>query len=326
MAAFSLSNRQPRQLVGVELIVPVVAGLLALIFPNQLNFLMLMATMAIFVLSLDLVVGYAGIATLGHAAFFGTGAYAAGIYAIHVSSEPLSGLAVGAAAAGVVALLSGLIVLRAHGLTLLMMTVAVAQVLLEIANKARWLTGGDDGLYGITMSPILGIFAFDFYSRTGFIYSVVVLTLVLFFLRRLTASPFGQSTVGIREDRDRMAALGNSVYPHLLKVNVISGMIAGIAGAITAQTVQVVGLNTLSFTLSAEALVMLVLGGTGRLWGALVGTLVFMMIHHSAAEFDPFRWMFVIGGMLIVVVLFLPGGIVNAIAALAHRLKRRKIA
>lgn len=307
---------------GSELLVPLSAITLAFIFPNQLNFLMLIAIMAIFVLSLDLVVGYAGIATLGQAAFFGVGAYSAGIYAIHFSGEPLSGLLVGAVAAGLVAFVSGLLVLRAHGLTLLMMTVAVAQILFEIANKARGLTGGDDGLYGISMAPILGIFEFDFHSRTGFGYSVVVLTLVFVLLRVLVASPFGQAAVGIREDSQRMAALGSKVYPHLLKVYTISGVIAGIAGALTAQTVQVIGLHSLSFTLSAEALVMLVLGGTGRLWGALVGVFLFMMIHHSAAEFDPFRWMFVIGAMLVVVVLFLPGGIVNALADLWARVHK----
>jgi branched-chain amino acid transport system permease protein len=306
--------------VGAVLLVPAAAAVLALIFPNQLNFLMLVATTAIFVLSLDLLVGYAGVATLGHAAFFGVGAYSAALYSLHVSPEPLSGLAAGALAAAAVALVSGLLVLRAHGLTLLMMTVAVAQILLEIANKARWLTGGDDGLYGISPSPILGLFAFDFFSRTGFVYAVTVLTLVFAFLRFLTASPFGRTLVGIREDRDRMAALGTRSYPHLVRTYAISGAIAGTAGAVSAQTVQVVGLNTLSFSLSAEVLVMLVLGGTGRLWGALVGTLLFMMIHHSAAELDPFRWMFIIGGMLIAVVLFLPGGVVNAAARLAGRM------
>ncbi|MBL0933229.1 MAG: branched-chain amino acid ABC transporter permease [Rhizobiaceae bacterium] len=307
---------------GPELLIPIAAAALAFIFPNQLNFLMLIAITSIFVLSLDLVVGYCGVATLGHAAFFGTGAYAAGIYAINVTAEPLSGLIIGSASAALVAFLSGLVVLRAHGLTLLMMTVAVAQVLYEIANKARSVTGGDDGLYGITMSPILGVFEFDFYSRTGFAYSVIVLTLVMTGLRVLVTSPFGRSAVGIREDRERMSAMGMSVFPHLLKVYVISGSIAGLAGALMAQTVQVVGLNSLSFTMSAEALIMLVLGGLGRLWGALIGTLVFMMIHHTAAELDPFRWMFLIGAMLVGVVLFLPGGIFNALANLAERLRR----
>jgi len=317
------SLRGYRGLTGAELVIPLAAAALALIFPSQLNFLMLVATTAIFVLSLDLVVGYAGIVTLGHAAFFGAGAYGAGLYAIHVTAEPISGLLVGAAAGAAIALASGLLILRAHGLTLLMMTVAVAQILLEVANKSRWLTGGDDGLYGIMPAPILGLFAFDFHGRTGFAYSVVILTLVFVFLRVLTASPFGRTTVGIREDRERMAALGTRAYPHLVRTYAISGAVAGLAGAVSAQTVQVVGLNTLSFTMSAECLVMLVLGGTGRLWGALVGTLMFMMIHHSAAELDPFRWMFVIGFMLVAVVLFLPGGVVNALARLAGRRAER---
>jgi len=317
------SSLRRNGITGAEFIIPCIAIVLGALLPNQLNFLMLVATMAIFVLSLDLIVGYTGLATLGHAAFFGVGAYSAGLWSISVTSEPISGLVVGALAAGILAAISGLMILRAHGLTLLMMTVAFAQIIFEIANKARSITGGDDGLYGIMMSPIFGIFEFDFYGRTGYAYSVVVLTLVFVGLRVLTTSPFGLSLVGIREDRSRMSAMGTNVFKHLLASYTISGAIAGVAGAVTAQTVQVIGLNSLSFSLSAEALVMLVLGGTGKLWGALVGTAIFMMVHHSVAAADPFRWMLVIGGMLVAVVLFLPGGLVNAWRPLADRVRAR---
>lgn len=308
---------------AADLVVPLIGFLLMLIFPNQLNFLTLIATTAIFILSLDLVVGYAGIATLGHAALFGVGAYSAGLYAIHISSEPLSGLFVGVAAGAFLAFFSALIIMRAHGLTLLMMTVAIAQIVQEVANKARFITGGDDGLSGISVDPILGLFAFDFLGQTGFMYVLIVLTIVFALLRRFIRSPFGLTTMGIRDDAGRVSSLGGSVFWHLVKVYVIAGAVAGLAGGLSAQTVRVVSLSSLGFNLSAEALVMLVLGGTGRLWGALAGTLLFMMIHHYAAEIDPFRWMFVIGAMLITVVLLVPGGLANGVARLAVLLKRR---
>jgi branched-chain amino acid transport system permease protein len=313
-----------RPWLPVELIVPLVALALALILPGQLGFLTQIATMAVVVLGLDLVLGYAGVVTLGHAAFFGVGAYAAGLLAIHVVRDPLIGLVAGGLAGGSVAFLSGLIVLRGRGLSLIMMTVAVAQIMLEVANKARFLTGGDDGLSGIEPGKILGLFEFDFTGRTAFVYSVAVLTIVLFILRRVVQSPFGLTCIGIREDRLRMAAMGCNVVNHLRVVYALGGSIAGVGGALSAQTVQVVGLHSLSFSVSAEALVILILGGTGRLWGALVGTLAFMTIHHVAAELDPFRWMFAIGAILIALVLVAPGGIVNTLQSAWLRLARSR--
>lgn len=308
------------------LIIPAIAAVLAYLFPSQLGLLTQIATTSLAILALDVVVGYAGIVTLGHAAFFGLGAYAAGIYAMKVVSEPLSGLLVGGAIGCVVALLTGMIVLRARGLSLIMMTIAVAQIVLEIANKMRWLTGGDDGLSGIEMSPLLGIFEFDFTGRTALVYSVAVLTISMFILRIIMRSAFGLTCVGIREDRLRMSAMGCDIKQHLLVAYGLGGLFAGIAGALSAQTVQVVGLHSLSFTTSAEALVMLILGGTGRLWGALIGTLLFMTIHHVAAELDPFRWMLTIGVILIVVVLVAPGGVVNSAIALRRRFARKETA
>lgn len=296
------------------------AGLLLFYaMPEDLGFATRILIGALFALSLDLVLGYAGIVTLGHAAMFGVGAYAAGIFAVRVSGEPLLGLAVGAAAGAVVAAASGLLVLRSHGLTSVMITLAIAQLLAEVASKWRSLTGGDDGLSGITTSPLFGRFEFDFLGQTGFFYALVVLVLAFAFLRRLVRSPFGLTCVGIREDRERMASLGCRVSRHLTIVYAIGGALAGVAGALSAQITQVVGLTSLGFAHSAEVLVMLVLGGTGRLWGALAGTLVFMVVHHFAAAVDPFRWMFVIGGLLLVVVLFMRGGITGALAALAAR-------
>jgi branched-chain amino acid transport system permease protein len=297
------------------------AGLAAMaLMPDEMGFLTRAVTSMLFVLSLDLVLGYCGVVTLGHAALFGVGAYAAGIYAIHLSPEPLTGLLVGGVAGGIVAAATGLFLLRTHGLTCLMMTIAVAQILLEILNKWRSVTGGDDGLSGVVVRPVLGVFEFDFLGRTGFLYSLAVLVVAFAVMRRLVGSPFGLTCIGIREDRQRMTALGCHVYGHTLVMYVLGGVFAGIAGALMAQTTQVVGLSSLGFAWSAEALVMLVLGGMGRLWGAVIGTVLFMVVHHFASAIDPFKWMFVIGGLLIAVVLLFPSGLVDAASRLFGRL------
>jgi branched-chain amino acid transport system permease protein len=287
-------------------------GLLAfLLFPSDLGFLTRVNIMALFVLSLAVVLGQAGIATLGQAALFGSGAYVAGLWALHVSAEPLTGLVAGASAGAAAAAVTGALLLRTHGLTFLMLSIAVAQLLFEIANKAAWLTGGDDGLSGIKISPVLGLFRFDFLGRTGYWYSLAILVVVYCVLRRVAASPFGLTCRGIRSDRTRMLAIGCPVYRHLMAVYILGGGIAGVAGALSAQTTRVVGLNSLSFELSAEGLIMLVLGGSAKLAGALIGTPLFMVVHHVASTVNPYHWLFVIGALLIVTVVALPNGMVE---------------
>lgn len=284
-------------------------SLLYFAIPDDLGFATRILIASLFALSLDIVMGYAGIVTLGHAAMFGVGAYAAGIFALKVTPDPLIGLAVGGISGAIVALASAPIVLRSQGLTSVMITLAIAQLLQEIASKSRSLTGGDDGLSGIMSSKLLGIFEFDFFGKTGFWYALIVLVICFAVLRRLMRTPFGLTCVGIREDRVRMKALGTPVTQRLTTIYALGGTFAGIAGALSAQITQVVGLNSLAFSHSAEVLVMLVLGGIGRLWGALIGAAVFMFVHHFAAAADPFRWMLVIGLMLLTVVLLIPGGI-----------------
>lgn len=316
--SFSLVTRN----IAADIAIPLAGIILAVTFPGQQAFLVQIAITALLVLSLDLVVGYAGIATLGHVAMYGAGGYAAGLYSIHVWAEPLTGLAVGAVAGALVALLSGLLLMRTHGLTLLMLTVAVTQVLYEVASKSRAVTGGDDGLYGILPDPVLGIFAFDFMGNTAFWYSLVVLAIMFSALRRLMHAPFGLVALAVRDDAGRVTSLGGNVYRHRVALYVLSGAVAGIAGALTAQTVQVVGLNTLGVPFSAEILVMLILGGSGRLWGALLGTLIFMMIHHYAAALDPTSWMLFVGAVLIAVVVFLPGGALRGLEMMVDAFRR----
>ncbi len=279
------------------------SALIYFVWPEQLSLAARIATMAIFVMSLDLVVGYGGLATLGHSAMFGIGAYASGLLAMHLTGNPLFGLVAGAVAGALLAALSGLFLLRYEGLTFLMLTVAVGQIAQNAASKLREWTGGEDGLTGFTVDKLFGLWGFDLYGRVAFIYCVVVMLLCLWAMRRLMGSPFGLSVLGIHQNRVRAGAIGGSVRGQLLKLYTLAGAFAGIAGALNAQVNQIVGLDTLGFEMSAEALVMLVLGGAGSLFGAIAGTAVFMTIHHWAASINPYHWLFIIGGMLVVVVL-----------------------
>jgi branched-chain amino acid transport system permease protein len=269
--------------------------------------------MILFALSLDLVLGYAGIVTLGQSAFFGVGAYAAGIYAAHVSGEPLSGLLVGAFASAVVGLASGLVILRTQGLTLLMLTLAVTALLAEVANKASFITGGADGLQGVDINPILGVFSFDLYSRTAYVYCLAMLFLGWIFVRRLVHSSFGRSLVGIRENAVRMHAIGSPVRRRLVTIYTISAALAGVAGALQAQTTQFVGLTVLGFERSGEIVVMLVFGGIGRLYGAFIGATVYMIAQDQLAKLQPEFWYFWIGLLLVLIVMFARGGLLGLI-------------
>jgi branched-chain amino acid transport system permease protein len=272
-------------------------------FPDYLSLLNRIAILSILVLSLDLVVGYAGLATLGHVAFFGVGAYAAANMAIWLTANPFLGLLAGSAAGGLAAGLSGLFILRYQGFAFLMLTVAVAQIFQSMGGKLTWFTGGDDGLSGFTTAPIFG-FSFDMQGRVAYVYSAAGLLLCYWLARRVVSSPFGLSVLGINQCRARMNALGTAVVPQLWKMYVLAGAIAGFAGALSAQTNGIVGLDSLSFDLSAEILVMLILGGAGRLYGAILGTSAFLVLHHTASSIDPYNWLFVIGAMLMLVVLF----------------------
>lgn len=306
--------------------VPVVAmavlGLGAFwLFPNDLGLLTRIAAAALFVMSLDMVLGYCGIATLGHAAMFGTGAYAAGIAAVNWVSDPLVLLGIGGVAGGLIALVTGALILHARGLTLLMLTIAVAQIVQEVANKARDWTGGSDGLSGIDPAPVLGLFRFDLYGRTSYLFALAVLIVGFLVARRIVRSPFGLACRGVKEEPLRIAALGGSPRRYLVSMYGVAGVFAGIAGALTAITSGIVGLDSAGFSWSAEAMIMLVLGGTGRLYGAVIGTVAFMAIHHILASTDPFHWMLFIGLFLMGIVLFLPGGIASLSARLMPLVK-----
>lgn len=275
---------------------------------------------ALFALSLDLVLGYAGILTLGHAAFFGIGAYTAGILAVHGWGEPLSGLLAAAALAAIAGFLVSILVVRGEDLARLMVTLGLGLLLYEAANRAATITGGVDGLSGVAMGKLLGVFSFDLAGNTAYVYSLAVLFALFVLARRLVASPFGLSLRAIRENRARMPAIGAPVRRRLVAAFTIGAAVAGAAGALLAQTTQFVGLDTLGFNRSAEVLIMLVLGGTGRLYGALLGTAVFMLAQDYLAGINPVYWQFWLGLLLVGFVFFARGGILGAADAIRRRI------
>jgi branched-chain amino acid transport system permease protein len=283
------------------------------LFPSYLPLGAQILAMILFALSADLVLGYAGIVTLGHAAFFGTGAYTAGILAANGWGEPITGLLAGAAMAALVGLVSGLVVLRTTGLTLLMQTLVVATLLYEAANKASWLTGGDDGLQGMEVWPIFGEFRFDMFGRTAYLYCLVVLFLCWYLARRIVHSPFGRSLTGIRENVRRMHAIGAPVVHRRLVIYTISAAFAGTAGALIAQTTAFVGLAFLNLERSGSALIMLIIGGVGRLYGAFIGVPLYMIAQDRFSQIEPVYWYFWIGLMMVLVVVFARGGILGLI-------------
>lgn len=287
------------------------------VFPKHLQLGMQVLIMVLFTLSLDLLLGYAGVVTLGHAAAFGLGAYCAGILSAKLGiHDPLAGLCAAGLLAGAFGLASGAIVLRTGGLTLLMLTLGILLLLGEAANRAAWLTGGADGLQGMTVGKLLGLFEWDVIGKTGYLYCLAVTFLGFLAVRAMVMSPFGRSLTGIRESAARMEALGTPVRARLVVAFGMASLLAGLAGALNAQTNQFVALNVLSFELSGAVLIMLILGGTGRLYGAFVGAPIYMIAADWFARLDPTYWLFWLGAMLVALVMFARGGVLGLAAKL----------
>jgi branched-chain amino acid transport system permease protein len=289
--------------------------------PSYLVLASQIAITALFVLSLDLILGFSGIVSLGHAAYFGVGAYTAGLISKYGWGEPLTGLVAAAIVAGLFGYLTSFIIARFRHLALIMITLGIGLVLQEVANSAGWLTGGFDGLQGIHTWPLFGKIRFDLYGYTAYSYALAGLFLIFLVARRLIHSPFGLALRGIRENGLRMPAIGASVHAHIQTIYTIAAVIAGIAGALLAQTTETVSLEALGFQRSADVLVMLILGGTGRLYGGLIGAAVYMVARDQFSGINPQYWYFWIGLLLIAVVMLLPNGILGGLTLLARRLK-----
>ena len=307
---------------SVEIVFWIAALSPYVLFPNYLSLASQIAIAGMFALSLDLILGYAGIVSLGHAAFFGTGAYTAGLLSKHGWGEPLSGLVAAAAVAGLVGYATSFVICRFRHLALIMLTLGFGLLLAELANSLGWLTGGMDGLQGIHTWKLLGYFHFDLYGKTAFGYALAVLFVVFLFARRLIHSPFGLSLRGIRENFVRMPAIGAPSRSHIRTIYTIAAAIAGVAGALLTQTTETVSLDSLDLSRSADVLVMLVLGGAGRLYGGLVGAVIYMVARDQFSGIAPQYWYFWIGLLLVAVVVLLPNGILGSLAKLVSRWSR----
>jgi branched-chain amino acid transport system permease protein len=296
-------------------------------FPNYLGFGTELLVAILFALSLDLALGYAGIITLGHAAFFGAGAYTVGMLAYHgIWNEPISSLLLGAVVAAIIGVLSGLVLLRTQGLTLLMLTLCTMALLEEAANMGHEYTGGFDGLASLPIAPIFGVFEFNpLYSNTQYLYALAVLFVCFVFVRTLVYSPFGQSLTGIRENTLRMHAVGSPVRARLVTCYTISAAIAGIAGGLWAQASAYVNLSALGLDRAATVLIILILGGYGRLYGAFVGAVAYMVLSHFLARFYPTAWQLGLGLLLILIALFARNGILGIADGFARRWRPHRV-
>lgn len=284
------------------------------VLPEQRSLMSQVLIFGLFAVSLDMALGYAGILTVGHAAFFGLGAYTAGLLATHGWGEPLSGLLAALALCLVLGYALSLLVVRGADLTRLMITIGVCMLLSELVNRFSGLTGGSDGLQGMEVWPLLGRFEFDLFGRTAFCYAYAVVLALFLLVRRVLRSPFGLSLRGIHDNRRRMLAIGSPVESRLRLAYAFSAAVAGVAGALLAQTTQFVGMETIGFNRSAEILIILVLGGTGRLYGGLVGAIVYTLVHDAFADLNPQFWMLWLGLFLIAAVLLGRGGLMGALA------------
>jgi branched-chain amino acid transport system permease protein len=273
------------------------------VFPSHALIVNEIAIVGLFAVSLDLVLGFAGIVSLGHAAFFGFGAYTAALFAQHVTPDPQIGLAAAMAATALLGLLASLTVLRGSDLTRLMVTLGVALLLLELANKLDWLTGGTDGIQGLAIAPVLGRFEFDLAGRTAAYYSLTVLLVLFFVARRIVNSPFGATLKAIRDNRLRAMAIGIPVHARLIAIYTVAAAMAGAAGALFTQTSGFASLDVFEFHRSADAMLIVVIGGTGWLYGGLAGAIVFKLLQDFVSQITPQYWTFWIGLFLVVLVL-----------------------
>ena len=274
------------------------------LFPSKHLILTETAILALFALSLDLILGYAGIISLGQAAFFGLAGYCAGLLAKYgIVDEPILALVLSGVVAAALGFVTSFLVLRGSDLTRLMVTLGVALMLGELANRFSNITGGADGLQGINIAPIFGRFRFDMFGHTGYVYSLAVLFVCFVIARRIVYSPFGLSLRALKGNPLRAAAIGIPVNRRLIMIYTASAGFAGIAGGLLTQTTAFCSLDVLSLDRSADLLLVLIIGGTGYLYGGLIGAVIYKFLQDWIASLTPQYWQFWIGLVLVIIVL-----------------------
>lgn len=279
----------------------------------------------IFAMSLDLLVGYTGLQSLGHAAYFGISSYTIAIVSKRLTDNLAVDVAAGLGAALLTAAIFGLLALRTTGAYFLMATMALGQVLWGIAYRWRSLTGGDDGLPGISR-PDIGLAWFSLWDTTNFFYlTLIIAVIVVVILNVIVRSPFGYALQGIRESESRMRALGYDTWRYKYAAFILSGFFAGVAGMIYVYFNSFVNPHELSVVLSAEALLMVILGGPGTLFGPLIGAGAIVFLRNIVSGITD-RWLLILGSVYVLVVIFAPRGVVGEIKDRLARRSRAAIA
>ncbi len=306
----SVALTRNKQMIA-EITAWVVAVAVYVFFPQYLSLATAIVIAALFALSCDLVIGFAGILTLGQALYFGLGAYTAGLIAKYGWTEAITGAVTSSLISAGAAAIIGPFVLRLSGLSLMMVTLGLSVIVFEAANKLTGITGGDDGLAEFSMAPLFGYFRWSILGYTKYLYSLAWLVIVYYALRAIVSSAFGVSLQGIRENRVRMELLGTPILRRLVLAYIIAGGVAGLAGALSAQTNVFVGLGVLSIETTLDGIVIVVLGGIGTLSGSLLGAPVYLLIKDVAQQWNPHIWMFAVGALLIFVLRLCPYGLIG---------------
>lgn len=311
--------------IAALLAVVAALALYPLVVPS--NFYVSLATeiliFAVAAMSLDLLLGYTGLASFGHSAYFGLGAYAAALTAIHASDHLLITLGVAIAFSALAACAGGWLAIRAAGIYFIFLTLALAQMVYAVVYKWRWLTGGDDGLRNVprpSLWPMGGVVEFG--HPVAFYALAAAIALGCYFaLRRIVSSPFGTVLVGIRENAHRMAAIGYDVHGYKIAAFVIAGAFAGLAGGLFAHYFRLVSPEQVAWQTSAFLMVMVVLGGSGTLIGAAIGAAIVVILQNEVSTYTE-RWPMIMAGLFLVVVMVARGGVWGLIRALRARMVR----
>jgi branched-chain amino acid transport system permease protein len=284
----------------------------------QLSILTDVLIYGLFALSLDLIMGYTGMVSFGHAAYFGLGAYGSALVLIHFGQPIPVALVAGAALAGVIAAPVGWFSTRATGIYFAMLTLAFAQLLYTIAYKWRDLTGGSDGIAGVPKTELF--WGGPSLASPRAFYFVVAAAVVLSLLccRALMRSPFGRALQAIRENERRFVALGRDSRPFKLVVFVIAAVFAGLAGALFAPFRGFASPEVMFWVLSGQGLMMVIVGGIGTLVGPVIGAMVFILIQEILSSYTE-HWMIFTGAIFVLMVIFLPGGLVGTARRLLIR-------
>ncbi len=278
---------------------------------HQLSILVDLLIFGLFAMSLDLIMGYTGMVSFGHAAYFGLGAYGSALVLIHFEPPIPVALLAGALLAGVVAAPVGWFSTRATGIYFAMLTLAFAQLLYTVAYKWRDLTGGSDGIAGVPKTTLFWGGPSLAERRTFYYLVAVIVVLSLLACRALVRSPFGRALQAIRENEHRFVSLGRDSRPFKLVVFVIAAAFAGLAGALFAPFRGFASPEVMFWVLSGQGLMMVITGGIGTLVGPLIGAMVFLLVQEILSSYTE-HWMIFTGAVFVLIVIFLPGGVVGA--------------